>query len=445
MIELPVDQYQFPEDWQVVPANRIAAFARGISWRKSEEADPPEGILVVSIPNIKNGSIDFDSKFNHYISKRITDAKRLRIGDILFVGSSGSIHNVGRNAIVRHLPSDVVAFASFTFKASRTDADVDNDFLYYLLNSEFAPFDQFCKRAADGKFNFQLRQFDSELRVPLPSPEEQRQIARLLSATQRAIEQEERLIALTTELKKSLMHKLFSEGTLGEAQKETEIGSVPESWDVVPVGDALELAQYGLSVKGVESGNYPMLRMTNQVNGRIVPNDLQWVEISTDDFHKFSVKRGDVLFNRTNSYELVGRTAIFDLDGDYVFASYLIRLRVDHDRLDPFFFNHYFNSDTTQQRLKSIATRAVSQSNISATRLKGFSIPLPTLEEQGEIVSALDVLDTKIAEHEQCAHAFQCLFRTLLHQLMTARVRVNDLDLSELGHEPVAAGLEEAV
>jgi len=389
--------------------------------------------LVISIPNIKSGYIDFESKFNHYISKRISDAKRLRLGDIIFVGSSGSIHNVGRNAMVRYLPSDSVAFASFTFKASRTNCDVDNEFLYYLFNSEFAPFDRFCKRAADGKYNFQLRRFDSELRVPLPPPIEQRQIATLLSAVQRAIEQQERLIALTTELKKALMHKLFTEGMRGEEQKQTEIGLVPKSWDVIPLGDVLEMAQYGMSDKGVESGNYPILRMTNQVNGRIVTNDFQWVEIGKDDFEKFSVKPGDILFNRTNSFDLVGRTAIFDLEGDYVFASYLIRLRVDRDRLNPFFLNHYFNSDTTQQRLKSIATRAVSQSNISATRLKGFSVPLPDLKEQNEIVASLDTLDTKIAEHTQQRNLLHDLFRTLLHQLMTAQIRVNDIDLSELG------------
>ena len=434
-MKLPVDEWQFPDEWQVVHANEVAEFTRGISWRKAEEAPPPDGIQVVSIPNIKNGFIDFESKFNHHISKTISEAKRLRIGDILFVGSSGSVHNVGRNAMVRSLPSDVLAFASFTFKARSIDGTIDNEFLYYLLNSEFAPFEWFCKRAADGKFNFQLRQFASQLRVPLPPPVEQQRIAVVLSTVRRAIEQQQRLIALTAELKNALMHKLFTEGVGREQRKESEIGELPESWDVLPLGRFLECAQYGLSVKGSSSGRYPILRMTNQVNGKISPHDLQWVQIEDDDFKKFRVEHGDILFNRTNSFDLVGRSAVFDVDSDYVFASYLIRLRTNKDRLDPFFLNHYFNCASTQQRLKMIATRAVSQSNISATRLKGFPIPLPSPEEQAEIVATLDVLDSKIALHERERDALESMFCTLLHDLMTASVRVTDLDLGALGVE----------
>jgi len=129
--------------------------------------------------------------------------------------------------------------------------------------------------------------------------------------------------------------------------------------------------------------------------------------------------------------------------GDYVFASYLIRLRVDASRLNPFFLNHYFNCDSTQQRLKSIATRAVSQSNISATRLKGFSIPLPDDTEQDQIVSALDTLDSKIAGHERRRDSLRDMFRTLLDQLMTAEIRVTDLDLSKISLAPTAGELED--
>jgi len=276
--------------------------------------------------------------------------------------------------------------------------------------------------------------------IPVPPLNEQGKISEILFSLQRAIEQQERLISLTTELKKALMNKLFTEGTRGELQKQTEIGPVPESWEIVSLGDVLEFIQYGLSVKGSESGSYQLLRMTNQVNGKIAPNNIQMVDISKEDFEKFSVRRGDLLFNRTNSFELVGRTAIFDLEGDYVFASYLIRIRVDSARLDPFFLNHYFNNDRTQQRLKSIATRAVSQSNISATRLKGFSIPFPGIEEQGKISSTLDLLDIKIERHRLMRGFYYDLFRTLLHKLMTAEIRVNDLDLSELGIEDLRTG-----
>lgn len=269
--------------------------------------------------------------------------------------------------------------------------------------------------------------------VPLPPLPEQRRIAAVLSLAQKAIEQQERLIELTIELKKALMHKLFTEGVRGESQKQTEIGPVPESWEGVPLGDLIDIAQYGLSVRAEENGNYPMLRMTNQIDGKIVPDELKYVNLSDDVFAKFRIFPEDILFNRTNSFDLVGRTAIFTLPGDYVFASYLIRLRVNKEKLNPFFLNQYFNWDKTQVRLKSIATRAISQSNISATRLKAFDVPMPMLDEQSDIVKKLGLLDIKREHHQKIRNLFRELFHTLLHQLMTAEIRVDDLDLREFG------------
>ena len=113
------------------------------------------------------------------------------------------------------------------------------------------------------------------------------------------------------------------------------------------------------------------------------------------------------------------------------------RLQTDEEKLNPHFLTCYFNTDETQLRLKSIATRAISQSNISATRLKRFVVPLPSLEEQVEIVGKAKALERKLSIHRRKREVLQALFRTLLHQLMTAQIRVNNLDLNEV--EEVAA------
>ena len=303
----------------------------------------------------------------------------------------------------------------------------DLDFIFYVLKGSLA---EALNKVVSGSTMPYIRKGDLErFPIPLPPLPEQKKIAHILSTVQRAIEAQERIIQTTTELKKTLMHKLFTEGLRNEPQKQTEIGPVPESWEVVPLGDVLLIAQYGMSVKGNPEGHYPILRMTNQINGQIMANKLQFVEINAPDFQKFKVERGDILFNRTNSLELVGRTAIHDIDGDYVFASYLIRLRTDGTKLNPFFLNLHFNRDETQVLLKSIATRAVSQSNISATRLKGFPVPLPKLPDQAEIVECVAAFDAKIDLHRTKLTALQDLFRTLLHELMTANIRVHDLNL----------------
>ncbi|MFX9665250.1 restriction endonuclease subunit S, partial [Acinetobacter baumannii] len=80
------------------------------------------------------------------------------------------------------------------------------------------------------------------------------------------------------------------------------------------------------SVRADRIGTYPILRMNNLEDGRINTSDLKYIDLDRDDFEKFRLRKGNVLFNRTNSYELVGKTAIFNIDGEFVFASYLIRL-----------------------------------------------------------------------------------------------------------------------
>jgi type I restriction enzyme, S subunit len=126
------------------------------------------------------------------------------------------------------------------------------------------------------------------------------------------------------------------------------IGEIPGNWSIAPLGDFLTESQYGLSVKGGPEGRCPILRMTNRVDGRINCKKLQYADVTDKQLRSHRVERGDLLFNRTNSLELVGRTAIFDLPGHYVFASYLIRLRTKPDKLDPEFLNFYLGSEETR-------------------------------------------------------------------------------------------------
>ena len=267
-----------------------------------------------------------------------------------------------------------------------------------------------------------------EKKLPLPPLSEQRKIVRVLDKIQQAIELQDRIIEQAKNLKKSLMQKLFTEGLYDEEQKETEIGLIPKSWVVVRLGDdeILKETQYGLSVRGKKEGKYPILRMNNLVNGLISINDLQFVDLDEKTFRKFKLEKGEILFNRTNSFELVGKTSIFHLGGDFVFASYLIRLRLNSEIIDPFFFNFYFNWDMTQLRLKGLASRGVSQANISATKLKSFLIPLPPLEEQKQIAHILSVVDEKIEVEQKRKQVLKELFKTMLHRLMSGEIRLKE-------------------
>lgn len=209
--------------------------------------------------------------------------------------------------------------------------------------------------------------------------------------------------------------------------QESEIGNVSEQWQVRVLGDVLTTTQYGLSVRADREGDYPTLRMSNLIDGRVDPSDLKYVDLSLSDFHKFRLNKGDVLFNRTNSFELVGKTAIFDLDNVFVFASYLIRLVSNTDHLLPEYLNYYLNWDATQSRLKTLASRGVSQSNISASKLRNLPAAIPPLEEQRTIVGMLEAVDRKVHAEEARKASLGALFDSLLHHLMTGKIRVHDV------------------
>lgn len=428
-MDLPVDRYIFPSSWKIIGINSIADFSRGISWRKDEETNSSKGTLAVSIPNIENSKINYNSKFNHYISKTIPEKKRLFKGDILFVGSSGSIHNVGRNALIKEIPQESVSFASFTFKAHKINPETDNIFLYFLLNSSLTPFDRFCKRAADGKFNFQLRDFQANFRIPLPPLPEQRRIAAILIAVKRAIEQQEQLIALTTELKKALMQKLFTEGTRGEAQKMTEIGPVPESWEINLLGDVCFNPQYGFTATAQESGNARFLRITDIQDFGVSWNHVPFCNCEKDDLEKYQLFPGDIVVARIGA--TTGKSFFIDsLPSKTIFASYLIRLRPK----EGFVSSYCANWMQSEAYWRQIAQNqgANIKGGVNAPILKRLIIPIPTTNEQKAISKILLACDERIATCREYKLLLLDLFRTLLHQLMTAQIRVNEVDLSEL-------------
>ena len=167
---------------------------------------------------------------------------------------------------------------------------------------------------------------------------------------------------------------------------------IDPEWPMVALGDVCERVQYGLSVPLKLNGDgFKTFRMNELVEGRCVDRgDMKYADIPAGEFEKYRLCRGDILFNRTNSFEHVGRTGIFDLEGDYCFASYLIRLAVETGRADPFFVNAFMNSDSFQQGIKQFASRAIGQANINAKSLSAYPIPVPSLSTQQAIVAEIE-------------------------------------------------------
>lgn len=203
---------------------------------------------------------------------------------------------------------------------------------------------------------------------------------------------------------RAIEKKALLESRACSLQAETFVGGEVASSEIrmVTFRELCLRMQYGLSVPlNAEGKGVKCFRMNELPSGRAADSgEMKCADISNADVEKYRLHRGDLLFNRTNSIEHVGRTGIFDLQGDYVFASYLIRLEINGDLADPAYVNALMNSVRFQKGVKSLASRAVGQANISASSLADYQIPLPPLEEQRRIVADVEGYQAEITRLE---------------------------------------------
>ncbi|MCO7568117.1 restriction endonuclease subunit S [Pseudomonas sp. S 311-6] len=188
---------------------------------------------------------------------------------------------------------------------------------------------------------------------------------------------------LTEDWRAKNVAKIGAEGSAAETQDEF-------AWPVVRLGDVALDFSYGSSAKSKPAGDIPVLRMGNIQGGRLAWDDLVFSS-NPEEIKKYSLQVGDVLFNRTNSPELVGKTATYKGERPAIYAGYLIRVRCS-ERLAPDFLNHCLNSPQGRDYCWQVKTDGVSQSNINAKKLANFRFGLPSTEEQIEIVRCVDQL-----------------------------------------------------
>lgn len=305
--------------------------------------------------------------------------------------------------------------------------DVDPLFFYYACSALDIP-----SRGYNRHFTI-LK--EKEISYPLDK-QEQRSIGLVLQHVERLAELQATILGSTADLKRAAMRELFTRGLRGEPQRETEIGLVPESWEVGTFGDVREFLQYGTSTRcTTEVGPYPVLRIPNVALGRVEPSDLKYCSLPDAEAEKYILADGDVLFIRTNGVlERLGSCAVYSGEPNRaLFASYLIRGRLKSNVL-PKYVSFFYGSDFGTSLVAGRATPAADgKYNLNTGTIDSLPLAYPkTVEEQAEIVSILDAIDKKLDLHKQKRAVLEELFKTLLHKLMTGEVRVEELDLSAL-------------
>ena len=173
---------------------------------------------------------------------------------------------------------------------------------------------------------------------------------------------------------------------------------LPANWCWCRLGEICSTMQYGTAKKSQPYGKIPVLRMGNLQDGKIDYNDLVYSS-DKEDIKSYNLDFNDLLFNRTNSAELVGKVAIYKGERKAIFAGYLVRLKAILISSD--FLNAVMQSSYYKNFCYSVMGRGVSQANISANKLKNFLLPLPPLAEQLRIVERLDALLSEVTELEK--------------------------------------------
>ncbi len=304
--------------------------------------------------------------------------------DVLFAKITPCMEN-GKAAIARNLTNQQGA-GSTEFFVLRPTSAVLPEFIYYFLRR--SSFRASCKANFSGTAGQQRvpKSYLESVLFPLPPLDEQRRIVGLFDQAAKIRREAEAAHAKA----RSIIPALFVD-TFGDPS------SNPKGWPVVTVGNLLESAAYGTSQKANDRDEgIPMLRMGNVTyDGTLDTTDLKHIEIGGSVREKCEVLEGDILFNRTNSKELVGKTGLWDGRFEAVAASYFIRLRVNQKICDPAYLWAFMNTSFMKATLFAKARGAIGQSNINAKELRAFQVAQPPLHLQttyAEEVQRLDAL-----------------------------------------------------
>jgi len=241
-----------------------------------------------------------------------------------------------------------------------------------------------------------------EMPIPLPPLEEQRRIAAILDHADALRTKRRQVSAHLDALPQSLFRDMFGEP-----------GSWATRWQTGTIGDLAESARYGTSSPAVGAGEWPVLRMGNLTDdARLDLQDLKFMDLAPNDVPKYTLQRGDLLFNRTNSKEKVGKACVIHTDQKLAYAGYLVRVRFAESATGDFVAT-YLTSTHGQAVRRRLAKAAVNQANINAKEMQAIRIAHPPLALRQEFAEHLKFVRAQREQIQRVAAEDDELFASL--------------------------------
>ena len=376
--------YEVPKNWVWVRLGAVCFFENGYAF-KSDKFSSEKGIPVIRISNIKENNVDLDDCIKT-LEENIDEKFIVHQGDLLIAMSGAT---TGKNGVYMSANIAYLNQRVGNIKVKNKELLIEKFRNFYIANMQ----NEILNTAYGGAQPNISSQKMSVMTFPLPPlSEQQRIIERIEVLFAKLDEAKERLQEVADSFavrKVAILHKAFT----GELTKQwrRENGVSDESWEEKTIGEICSSLKYGTSKKSSDDGEVVVLRMGNLQNGEIDWSNLAYTS-DEEDIKKYLLKSGDVLFNRTNSPELVGKTSIYRGEMPAIYAGYLIKLDYEKNIVVGDYLNYYLNSSKAKEYYMQVKTDGVSQSNINAKKIGEFEIPLPTLSEQHEIVRLINDL-----------------------------------------------------
>ncbi|PUE97160.1 restriction endonuclease subunit S [Xanthomonas oryzae] len=424
---------ELPGGWVETTIGEICAMGPKSAW----DDDMEIGFVPMShAPTNFRGPLNYEARRWHEVKKAYTHFEN---DDVIFAKVTPCFEN-GKAALVAGLPNGAGAGSSEFHVLRRRDAGISPSYLLAVIKSA-----QFLREGEEnmtGAVGLRRvpRAFVENFPVRLPPEAEQKRIAQKLDALLAQVDTFKARIDAIPALLKRFRESVLTAATNGNLTEDwrTQMGSC-ENWTKVELADVAREFSYGSAAKSTKQGLVPVLRMGNIQNRLLDWKDLVFTS-DLDEIKKYGLKDGDVLFNRTNSPELVGKTAVFKGNRDAIYAGYLIKVKCSA-RLLPDYLNYCLGSPLGRAYCWKVKSDGVSQSNINAKKLAAFTFDLPSVEEQTEIVRRVEQLFAYADQLEAKVAAAQKRINALTQSLLAKAFR-GELVPQDPTDEPASVLLE---
>ena len=372
--------------WEKVRLGDVATYINGFAFKPSDWKK--EGLPIVRIQNLNNE----DAEFN-YTDKAVDCKHLIDDGDVLISWSASLgvyIWNRGKALLNQHI-----------FKVVFDKREVDKTYFTFAI---MRILDEIARKTHGSTMKHITKtHFDNTL-IPLPPIDIQTQIARKLSVVSELLTLQKSQLEKMDQLIKSVFFEMFGDPVLND-----------RGWKKGIIGDLAKSINYGTSQKAsTEPKGIPILRMNNiTYQGSIDYSDLKYIALNETDKKKYLVHKGELLFNRTNSRELVGKTAVYKRDEPMAFAGYLIRL-VPNEKANSEYISGYLNSSRGKKILYGMAKNIVGMANINAKEFSSIPIPMPPVSLQNKYADIVSKIEEQKSLVKQSIDETQRLFDSLM-------------------------------